>query len=69
MPARLYDWDAWLAKDRFVLRRGKDYSCPTSSIIQQLRQAASNRKVQLSVDDRGTEVAVQVVGRKEAASC
>lgn len=34
-----YDWAGWFASRRFALRRGRDYSCSTASLVQQGRNA------------------------------
>lgn len=61
MPATLYQWSEWFAKARVTLRRGVDYSCPQSTMVQQIRSAASRRKIKVTVDDRDTEIVVEVV--------
>lgn len=66
---RLYDWKKWLdappgddGKVRFVLVRGEHYHCSQSSIIQQLRVAATHcsyRVCAVDMDDRVSVVAVR----------
>ena len=49
---KLYPWDSWLARDRIVLRRGKDYQCSQSVMAQQIRNAAVQRGLRVSLEDR-----------------
>lgn len=50
MPAKLYEWDKWFTRNRFVLKRGKDYLCASSSFIGQIRNAAAVRKLLVSIE-------------------
>jgi hypothetical protein len=60
MPKPLYHWDAVFRKGKWHWRRGRDYHCGTSSIAQQIRNAASRRghRVHLTETENGITVAV-----------
>lgn len=69
MPAKLYDWGDWFAHRRFTLHKGMDYDCSQSSISQQVRNAASERGLRVSVIEGEDSVTVVVVERKEEKKC
>jgi uncharacterized protein YheU (UPF0270 family) len=59
VPAKIYDWDGWFLRRRFVLRRGTHYDCQQSSISQQIRNAAHRRGLRINLvesEDRFTVV-------------
>jgi hypothetical protein len=60
VPKRRYDWDDWLSKRKFTLRRGVHYDCTQSSIVQQVRNAATARGVAVRPSDEGDRVVVFV---------
>jgi hypothetical protein len=65
MNPNIYHWRKRLKVGaRLHLRRGRDYGCPTSSIIQQARNAATGKPVRLEIEDRGESVVINVK-RKE----
>jgi hypothetical protein len=66
---KLYPWDKWLGKPRTRLRKGVDYSCPQSSICQQIRNAATRLGVRVTVDETkdGKGVVIEVVEREDKA--
>jgi hypothetical protein len=49
--ARRYIWDDWFALKRFTLTKGLHYMCSQSSICQQIRDAASDRKISVSISE------------------
>lgn len=61
-PKPKYHWDEWFASGRFVLLRKKHYSCSESSIVQQVRNAASARglKVRARSERNGVVIEVEV---------
>lgn len=61
MPAKIYDWDEWFALGGFTLVRGEDYVCSQSAICQQVRSAASNRKLSVSIVEADNAVIVEVL--------
>lgn len=46
---RLYPWDLWFGERRFKVRRGRDYLCGAHSMAQQIRNAASKRRVNVTI--------------------
>ncbi len=44
----IHDWDAWLKEDNFIVKY-KDFSCKPESIPQQIRNAATDRKLRVSI--------------------
>jgi hypothetical protein len=60
MPRKLYDWDDWFSRPRFILRKGRDYDCAQSSMAQQIRNAAAARNLLVNVRDTGTGFIVWV---------
>lgn len=60
MPARLYSWDDWFSKDVFTIRQRRDYHCSTSSMVQQVRNAASARGLLVEIQDLGHSILVKV---------
>jgi hypothetical protein len=57
---RLYDWDSWFSRDRFVLRAGEDFICSNSSMAQQVRVEAHHQRVYVMVRDEITRLVVEV---------
>lgn len=55
-----YKWDEWFACEVFVLKRGVDYTCGQSTIVQTIRNMASARGLLVSVVDQDVQVTVQV---------
>ena len=62
----LYPWRSWFTKGRFVVRRGRHYTVPTSSFVNQIRQAASRLGYSASIEDRDTELVITVVPKVES---
>jgi hypothetical protein len=61
-----YPWDTWLARvGTFRLRRNEDFDCATHGMAIQIRTAAWNRKMRVSVLTEGDTLIVRVVERKE----
>lgn len=52
----MYDWIKWFEKDSVTLKYGKDFSCPTMSMTQQIRNAAYRN---------GYKVSLQVMSNKD----
>lgn len=48
-PLPRYPWDKWFRRKKFVLRRGRDFMCMTHGMAVQVRTAAKNRNLQVSV--------------------
>lgn len=61
MPAKRYDWDSWLGRRRFTLRRGRDYSCSASAMAQQVRNAASLRRRGVTIIEQEGGMTVHVL--------
>lgn len=50
-----YPWDKWFKKNKLVLVRGKHYECQPHSMGVQVRDAATKRDLEVSVEiDEGT---------------
>lgn len=58
---RQYEWAAMFKRKAFILRKGEDYQCPTSSMIQQLRSAASEHGVGCSITENGADTISVVI--------
>lgn len=65
MPKR-YDWDEWFRAAEFTLRRGEQYECSQEAICQQVRAAASDRGIGVTVQDRIDSI--RVIPHKEKQS-
>lgn len=63
-PTR-YDFDRRFRMRRFSMRRGRDYTTSQSSMAQQIRAAASRRKLSVTVVDTedGFDVTVYPFGK------
>jgi len=63
MPKKIYDWDRWFSKDRFLLTRGQDFTCLPHGMAQMIRNAAyaRDRKVSISINEGG-DILVSVKG-------
>lgn len=46
-----YPWEKWFGKSKFFLYRGRDYTCSTWTMIQQVRNAASARSLSLEIKE------------------
>lgn len=55
-----YAWADWFARGRFRLLRGRDYLCGTAAMAQQIRNAASLRRLSVEIEEtqRGLTVTV-----------
>ncbi len=60
---RKYDWDRLFEQKSSLLERGEDYHCSQSNIIQQIRNEASKRKLNIKLSDLGDKVVIKVVSR------
>ena len=57
MRPRKYPWKEWFTRPTTV-RRGRDYRCSQSSIVQQARNAAVKLGVKVHLEDKGTYVKI-----------
>lgn len=63
---RKYNWEEWFERDLTVLLRGSDYHCSQSTMVQTVRNNASQRGVRVRVTDTDDSVVIRVVGRTHA---
>jgi hypothetical protein len=59
-----HPWSYWFSLDKFTLVRGEHYTCVTPSMIQQVRNNASRRNLNISIYVKDKEFTV-VVRKKE----
>lgn len=64
-----YDWERWFRLRRFQLRRGEDYDCSQSAMSQQVRNAASQRSLRVSIVEGTDRITVLVADRGKEESC
>ena len=65
MPGRnLYDWDALFKRRSFPLVRGKDFRCSQSVMVQQIRNAASQRGLHLTITEGDGWIMVKVLAER-----
>lgn len=57
-----YKWDNLFCNKVFTLYKGRDYECSQSSMVSQIRTAASNRGLSVSVHDGSDCVEVLISG-------
>lgn len=57
---KIYDWDAWFARGHFILRRGQHFRCGQASIVQQARNAASERGLSIHLIEKYGSIDVTV---------
>lgn len=57
---RLYDWDEWFAKPRFVLKKGRHFGCGMASMSQQIRDRAGDRGLRVSIKEGWLTLSVTV---------
>ncbi len=62
-----YDWDSWLAigpKDEGFVERvlvnGKDFTCTMTTMTQQVRNAAAERGLSVSVREEGKKLYLRI---------
>lgn len=65
MPTSKYDWDNWFDQDCFLLSRGGEYVCSQSSMVQNIRNAATKRGLKVQVEEDGNSILVQVFRPKQ----
>lgn len=63
-PAK-YNWEEWFTRGRFTLRRGRDYRVSQSSMVQQVRNAAHEAGLHVSIQDAGNRLVVTVAHSSE----
>lgn len=63
-----YTWDKWFARKKFRLVRGKHFDCMPHSMGVQVRMAASNRglRVSVQIDEERLTVSVIKCGRRRS---
>ena len=61
MPRPMYDWQRWFRRRKFILKRGVDYRCQTSSMVQQIRNAAYKRGLSVSLEEDNGALTVTVL--------
>ena len=70
---RRYDWSKLFGAGRFRLRRGRDYDCSQSSMVAQVRSAASVMGItpdrSIEITDREDAVEVIVSAREGNGRC
>ncbi len=59
---RIYAWEDWFGRARTVLRRGVDYHCSQSTMVQMVRSRASERGLRVRLVDIGVGVVIEVLG-------
>lgn len=62
---KIYDWETWLAGGQKTLRKGRDFTCSFSSLVQQARNAANRLGYKIQVTE--VEETVQIVVTEETA--
>ena len=65
MPAIKYPWDEWLRMRAFRLVKGSDYDCATSSMVQQIRNAASRSGLRARIEEDSRGVFVRLEKRRK----
>lgn len=63
-----YPWEEWFSRSRIVLLRGIHYKCSQSAMSQIVRNNASAWGLRVKVTDTGTEIVVDVLGRRKVES-
>lgn len=65
MSSQKYDWNAWFERKTFVLVHGTDYHVNSGTMYQQIRNAASQRGLRVSIHGlvNPDSIAVEVVGK------
>lgn len=61
MSKAIYPWSKWFGRKRFQLVRGKHYHCQPHSMSVQVRNAAANRGLWVSVRIREGLLTVEVL--------
>ena len=64
---RIYFWESWFSRPSFRLTRGSDFHCGSGTMCQNIRTAASERGVSVSIRERGDELLVRVFPSRAAA--
>lgn len=64
----LYNWLKWFEKGTVVLKYGKDFTCPTMSMTQQIRNAAYRNGYKVSLQVAASKDIKIRVTRKPTAS-
>jgi hypothetical protein len=58
-----YPWNEWFSKKFFFLIKGRDYTCSTKSIVQQVRNRAAENWIGVSIRKEiheGTEIVLVI---------
>lgn len=64
---RIYFWESWFSRSSFRLRRGVDYRCGQGTMAQNIRTAASERGLSVSITEREDGLTVRVFASPAAA--
>ena len=57
-----YYWDDWFKNDFFMLRKGRDFFCGITSMIQQIRNAALARGIRVKMKKvDGNDISVRIM--------
>lgn len=55
-----HPWDKWFGYRQFTLRKGRQYTCQSYSMAQQVRNAAAERDVKVSIRILNDRITVTV---------
>lgn len=65
----IYPWEDWFSRRRFVVTRGKDFTCRSDTMIQYIRNMAGPRFFAMSIAllpaEDGSRITVYVLGHKQ----
>lgn len=69
MAARTYSWDHWFKRKRLLLERGMDYHCSSLAMGQQIRNAATARKLKVRLTETKEGIEVVILRQQEQPLC
>lgn len=55
-----YPWQLWFSKSFFIIYRGRDYDCRSYIMAQMIRNAASLRRLSISLQIAANERSITV---------
>lgn len=66
---RRHPWDKWFGYRQFVLKKGRQYTCQSYTMAQQVRNAAAERDMKVSIRILHDRITVTVWSKTTGTAC
>lgn len=59
-----HPWDKWFSRNRFTLKKGRDYEGKSHAMGVQVRRKADQKNLSVSIFVEETKILVTILGKK-----